>query len=297
MPTLATITQLELDLQALNAALAEAFSAEVVLLCTPITPGLDYQVMEEIEALSQAGTGTGTGKLVVVLDTTGGYINPVERIVTVLRHHYETVEFVIPNQAFSAGTILVMSGDKIYMDYHSVLGPIDPQMLMDDIWVSGFGYLAKYQECKKAVVEAADAATKEVETMYLIQRFDPAVLFEIESSIKQGQKLLETWLSQYKFKDWIDKSTGLPVSDKKKRARAGRIARRLGDRRQWLAHDRGINLQELRDPNINLKIEDLGDDPNTLKLTRSYYTTMIDIMDHLQIQGAMHTRNNLRRLS
>ena len=36
--------------------------------------------------------------------------------------------FWCPIFAMSAGTILVMSGDDIYMDYYAVLGPIDPQV-------------------------------------------------------------------------------------------------------------------------------------------------------------------------
>jgi ClpP class serine protease len=49
--------------------------------------------------------------------------------VTVIRKHYKTVNFVVPDYAMSAGTIFCMSGDKIFMDYASALGPIDPQVI------------------------------------------------------------------------------------------------------------------------------------------------------------------------
>ena len=52
----------------------------------------------------------------------------IQRIAETLRHHYDRVEFIVPNYAMSAGTVLVMSGDAIHMDYFSVLGPIDPQV-------------------------------------------------------------------------------------------------------------------------------------------------------------------------
>ncbi len=48
-------------------------------------------------------------------------------MVSVMRKHYKEVSFIVPSHAYSAGTVLVLSGDKIYMDYYSVLGPIDPQ--------------------------------------------------------------------------------------------------------------------------------------------------------------------------
>ncbi|WP_414521440.1 SDH family Clp fold serine proteinase, partial [Umezakia ovalisporum] len=64
--------------------------------------------------------------LLVILETEGGSIETTERIADVFRHHYPLgeVSFLIPNFAMSAGTILVMSGDRILMDYYSVLGPI-----------------------------------------------------------------------------------------------------------------------------------------------------------------------------
>ena len=52
----------------------------------------------------------------------------VQRVVDTLRRHYNLVDFIIPNYAYSAGTVLAMSGDAIHMDYYSRLGPIDPQI-------------------------------------------------------------------------------------------------------------------------------------------------------------------------
>lgn len=59
-------------------------------------------------------------KLAVVLETEGGFIESAERIANLFRH--DSVEFLVPTFAMSAGTVLVMSGDAIYMDYASTLG-------------------------------------------------------------------------------------------------------------------------------------------------------------------------------
>ncbi len=67
-------------------------------------------------------------RLSIILTTNGGSAEVTERLVHIFRHHYENVDFYVPDYAYSAGTILCMSGDEIYMDYHSVLGPIDPQV-------------------------------------------------------------------------------------------------------------------------------------------------------------------------
>ena len=55
----------------------------------------------------------------------------VERTVGIIRQHYFQVDFIIPDKAMSAGTVCALSGDNIYMDYYSQLGPIDPQFFIE----------------------------------------------------------------------------------------------------------------------------------------------------------------------
>jgi len=65
-----------------------------------------------------------------------------------MRCHYpDCVEFIIPNYAFSAGTVLALSGNEIYMDYFSVLGPTDPQDEgKDGKVIPALGYVERYDE-------------------------------------------------------------------------------------------------------------------------------------------------------
>lgn len=66
--------------------------------------------------------------LAVFLTTGGGVAEIAEQAVSIFRHFYETVYFVVPEMAMSAGTILCLSGDAVYMRYTSCLGPIDSQI-------------------------------------------------------------------------------------------------------------------------------------------------------------------------
>ena len=80
-------------------------------------------------------------------ETGGGSAIAVERYVNILRKHYTEVNFIVPDYAYSAGTIFCMSGDYIYMDYFSVLGPIDPQIQnKEGKFVAALGYLDKINE-------------------------------------------------------------------------------------------------------------------------------------------------------
>lgn len=65
----------------------------------------------------------------------------VEKMVEIIRNKYQKVYFVVPDYAMSAGTIFCMSGEKIYMDYSSSLGPIDPQVYNGKEFVPALAYL------------------------------------------------------------------------------------------------------------------------------------------------------------
>jgi len=107
-------------------AIEKAFDADALCIVGTLLYGIDDLIRVMIEALRVRNQQRD--RLVVLLTTDGGYLEPVHRIVDTIRHHYGHVGFIIPNHAFSAGTVLAMSGDDIYMDYYSRLGPIDPQV-------------------------------------------------------------------------------------------------------------------------------------------------------------------------
>lgn len=105
---------------------AMAFNADVFSFYGGISPHYFNQFRQEVETLCE-GNAEKTNSLVFFIYTPGGSVEIAETMVNVLRHYYCEIYFVVPDQAMSAGTILCMAGDKIYMDYSSALGPIDPQ--------------------------------------------------------------------------------------------------------------------------------------------------------------------------
>jgi len=105
----------ETQLDRLAAAIEAVVSADVMAINGPIWPGMDGSVRQAIETRRRKPPGLRT-KLAVVLDTGGGVIEVVERMVNTIRHHYSEVVMIIPNQAMSAGTVLAMSGDAIMHD-------------------------------------------------------------------------------------------------------------------------------------------------------------------------------------
>lgn len=288
-----------------NLTLAEQLDAEVISIIAPMTPPWDDVVRLAIEELSEASEGVdedqegGTSrkrKLAVVLETTGGYIETVERMVRAMRQFYEEVIFVIPNFAYSAGTVLALSGDDIYMDYHSILGPIDPQYgASNGEYVPGMGYLAKYKELVHTINTAPDAGQVRAEISYLIEKFDPAKLFHIEQAIEHSKSLLKEWLPKYKFKNWTERATTkTTVTAQDKQVRANEIAEILGDAQRWHSHGRGITCDDLGSEEIKLKITNYGSDPDLKVSIRNYHNLLVDYMGRRSWPAVIHTKLGLR---
>lgn len=90
-------------------------SADVFTYYGAIDPQFKMFFVDEIENLAREQKHDN---LLFSITTGGGSAEMVEVMVDVMRNFYKEVYFVIPDHAYSAGTILCMSGDKIYMNYY-----------------------------------------------------------------------------------------------------------------------------------------------------------------------------------
>lgn len=276
-----------------NVHLGKKMDADVISIFAPMTYGVDDLVRTAIENIVEDEDEKKKAKVIVVLETNGGYVEVVERIVRVLRRHYKTVEFIVPNNAFSAGTILALSGDEIYMDYYSVLGPIDPQFPNENgRFLPGLGYLTKYNDLIEEINDGISrGAEMSAELSFLLKKFDPAQLFHIEQSIEHSKALIIEWLPKHKFKNWKTTETnGKKVTPKMRTDRAEQIAKALGDASRWHSHGRGISLSELQAADIGLRIVDFSDDRDLSGYIRHYAGLLKDYMGKAGQEAVVHTR-------
>ena len=174
----------------------------------------------------------------------------------------------------SAGTVLVMSGNAIHMDYYSLLGPIDPQIQNDQgRFVPALGYLEQYD---RMIEKSREGTLTDAETVILLQKFDPAELAFYEHAKELTVSLLESWLSKYKFQTWTaHSSSGAPVTDDERKLRAKEIANQLNDTNLWHTHSRGIGISVLKDT-LRLVIEDYSDNHERRRLVRDYFDLASD---------------------
>ena len=220
-----------------------------------------------------------------MLTTTGGSATAVERYVNIIRKHYSKVIFIVPDYAYSAGTIFCMSGDEIWMDYFSVLGPIDPQVQnKEGKYVPALGYLDKINE----MIEKCKNGTITNPEFLILKDFDLAELRHYEQAKELTISLLKKWLVKYKFKNWNKHKDGNDVTQEEKEARAEQIADALGDNNQWKTHARPINIEELEE--LKLKIEDYSDHEEEREVIRKYYNQIRDYTSNYKLTLFIHTR-------
>jgi len=117
-------------------------------------------------------------RMAMILETPGGIVEVVERMVHVIRYHYGEVHFVVPDHAMSAGTVFVMSGDKIFMNYFACLGPIDPQIEKDGKLVPALSYLNQFQRLS----DKAEKGTLNTAEFALLNKLDLGELYQFEQA-------------------------------------------------------------------------------------------------------------------
>lgn len=67
-------------------------------------------------------------KIDILLHSPGGSPDSTERIVNLIRNRFDHVSFLIPHSAYSAATMMALSGNEIILHPSATLGPIDPQI-------------------------------------------------------------------------------------------------------------------------------------------------------------------------
>ncbi|MXS71384.1 SDH family Clp fold serine proteinase [Chryseobacterium binzhouense] len=270
--------------------LANHFNADVISYTGHFFNGIEKTFLNIIESL--VADGDKKDKIYIILTSTGGSANAVERCVNILRYHYEEVHFIVPDYAYSAGTIFCMSGDSIFMDYYSVLGPIDPQIQnREGKFVPALGYLDKINE----MLEKSKTGDLTQPEFLILKDFDLAELRSYEQARELSVALLKKWLVKFKFKNWDKHTTtniGSPVTDEDKERRAEEIANDLSNNNKWKSHGRPINIETL-EKDIRLKINDYSLDPVLSNLIRSYNELLNSFLEFTNNQGIfIHTKNH-----
>jgi hypothetical protein len=168
----------------------------------------------------------------VLIHSPGGQPDATERIVTILRNRFKEVHFLVPHSAYSAATMLALSGNTITLHKSATLGPIDPQL--DGIPARSIkrGFEKVKDLIKK---EGAEALPPYIP---LIEKYSIHLLEICDDSEKLSKELVTVWLKRYMFAG----SSGRTVTNKIKK-----IVKFFSDYDNHLTHARPITMEKIRD--------------------------------------------------
>jgi ClpP class serine protease len=217
----------------------------------------DYHVIHE---LLRHHRGTSID---IYLETLGGSGEAAEEIVEFLHNKFETVDFVIAGESKSAGTLMALSADEIYMTDSGSLGPIDAQVKVGRSYVSAFDYVKWIEQKRK---EAEESKNLNLVDSTMIAQITPGEFEGVQNAQQFAIDKVKEWLPKYKFKHWKQTETRkIEVTEELKTKQAEKIAKRMMDSEKWRSHARSLKIKDLVDY-VGLRINKLEENPKMCDL-------------------------------
>lgn len=208
------------------------------------------------------------------IETPGGSGEAAEEIARFLHKKFKEVNFIIAGEAKSAGTILALSGDNIYMCETGSLGPIDAQIKIGRSIVSAYDY-KKWIDEKR--LEASTSGKLNPFDAIMVAQISPGEIYGVTNSLDFAKILVQDWLVKYKFKNWKEtQSSHKKVTKKMKEDRAKDIADYLCKHTEWKTHGRSLKIDDLKDL---LLIENIDENPSLADIVYRIKTIIRLIFD------------------
>ncbi len=206
-------------------------------------PGAFLQInAEDVNGFMAAMCGMDWSKgLVLVLHTPGGSINAAETLVEYLHQKFNYIEAVVPVYAMSAGTMISLAADKIWMGRQSQLGPIDPHFQMRDRMISAGAVVSQFEEAKKDILSGLDPARTAALWAPVLQHLGPSLLMDAKNALHYGEKMVARWLERRQFKSAPDAAE-----------KAERVAKYFNSTENHKSHGRRIGRDEARNQGLTV---------------------------------------------
>lgn len=175
----------------------------------------------------------------ILLHSPGGMPDATERIVELLRGQFKNIDFLIPHSAYSAATMLALSGDHIILHPSAVLGPIDPQIN----GVPSRAIKNGIERVKRTILNEGP----EVLPVYLplIEKYSLELLELCNDSEKLSKLLVSEWLKKYMLKD-----------EKNAESKIKKVVKYLSDYDKHLIHSRPLSINKLNQLKLKISLAD-----------------------------------------
>lgn len=218
----------------------------------------------------------GISDIDIMVVTAGGSGQQVSQFVNTLRPRFDNVEFILPYMSMSAGTLWVLSGDKIWMDERAYIGPIDPQVRIPDgrfIPAQSLLILLNFirEEGEKHLKEGVSPPW---DLIRLVDNIDARQLGDAITQSEYSTKLATEYLEKYKFKTWAThSSTGAEVTPEDKHNRAKEVAELFCSNAYWKSHAHGIT-RDIAQNTLRLRIDEIESVPGLERAVRRLWALL-----------------------
>ncbi len=237
--------------------------------------GIDVSLMQDdFYTIQDILRESSCHQIDVYIETPGGSGESAEEIARFLHSKFDEVNFVIAGEAKSAGTILVMCANNIYMCSTGSLGPIDAQVKIGRSVVSAHDYKTWVEDKRK---EAETKGKLNPFDAILVSQISPGEIYGVVNSLDFAKDLVKAWLPKYKFRNWVVTETQKkPVTQEMKENRASAISEKLCNHMDWHTHGRSLKMEDLKE---ELLIEDIDQNPKLADIVYRIKTVIRLIFD------------------
>jgi len=253
-------------------------------LANVVNPALGSSIIDQDDLPFNEMVGNVDGSIKnidVMVVTNGGSAQQVAQFVDALRPRFDSVEYILPYKCMSAGTLWVLSGDKIWMDERAFIGPIDPQERMSDGTFipsqSIISLVNKFNEDWKEL--KAKGESPPITQVRILDNIDPRRLGNAITMTRYVQSMASDFLYQFKFKSWNKHSTtNIVVTDDEKREKANQISESLASNDQWKSHGHGLS-RDVVEKELKVKVDKLESVNGLEKAVRRFWALMYWVFD------------------
>ncbi len=185
----------------------------------------------------------------LLLHTSGGDIDAAEKLIHMVRTTVgqQYFQVIVPDFAKSAGTLMALGADKIIMSDTSELGPIDPQIALND----GHGNMIPHSvQCYLDAYETHSTALKDnpgnVVAQIMLSKLDPGTMKLFEQVRNRARELAEQQLRRGMFRK-RDANSNTPTPN------ITEIAGKLIDTKKWQTHSQMISYNDAEQMNLSVE--------------------------------------------
>lgn len=177
----------------------------------------------------------------ILIHSPGGDPSATERIVSLLRDRFDRIAFLVPHSAYSAATMLALSGNEIILHPSASLGPIDPQINGTPARAIKRGF----ERAKDALMREGPGAIPAYAP--LIEQHSLEKLELCEDAEKLSEELATTWLSDYMFGD---------MEDGEKKEQVTEIVSFLAEYDDHKTHSRPLTFAKLEKLGLHISLSE-----------------------------------------